>query len=143
MRARVSRARVNRDDPHDPYKIFLANEAGRLITGLTDEDVLVEYDDDLRIKPTALAPAVASALEPPALKEVTDDQPESTGIFEFEQNRYRVSYRLIKDTWGWRLGIVGPEDYYRKSLRDRQRAMLLLMSAAFALLFLGGPSPYA
>ncbi len=138
MRARVKTARVNRGDPEDPYRIFIADEAGRLITGLEAEDVLVDDNDDLRIKATALSPEVKAALEQAALTEVSEEKPEAMGVFTLDGKRFHVSYRLIKDTWGWRLGIVGPEDYYLKTLKDQQRAMLLGMLAAFALLFIGG-----
>jgi adenylate cyclase len=138
MRQEVKNQRVNRGDPQDPFRIFIADDLGRLITGLEEDDKLVDYDDDLRVKPRAMPPAVQQALEHPKLKEVSEEQPAADGNFALDGHTYNASYRFIKDSRDWRLVIVGPDDYYLKTLKDQQRTMLLGMLGAFGLLFLGG-----
>ncbi len=134
----VRAEKVNRGDAKDPYRIFIADNLGRLITGLDDGDKLVDADDDLRIIPRVMAPEVKLALEQPELKDLDDDRPEATGAFVLAGQRYFPSYRHIKRSQDWRVVIVGPEDYYLNVLKEQQRPLLLGMSGAFALLFVLG-----
>ncbi|MBS1151309.1 MAG: Adenylate cyclase [Myxococcaceae bacterium] len=134
----VQQEHVNREDPNDPYRIFVADNQGRLITGLQAGDPLVEMGDDLRIQPLALGPEVKRALEDPALQALSDEQPDGLGTFALEAARFHARYRYIKQSQDWALVVVGPDDYYLKALREQQRPLLLGMSGVFLLLFVGG-----
>lgn len=138
MRKIVKAARVNREALDDPYRIFVADDSGRLITGLETEETLVDDNDDLRIKPAALAPEVKQALEQPELTQVSEDEPEATGMFAVGGRAFHSSYRYIKGTQGWRLVIVGPADFYLDRVGALQRPLLVGVSLAFAVLFVGG-----
>ena len=137
LRWLVRNEKVNAGDQFDPYRIFIADDRGRLVTPLCESDVLKDDDDDLRISSNALTADVAGALAHASLGTVEIGHP-SGGDFLLDGRKYFVSYRQLADTQGWRLGIVGPEDYYRGPL-DKQRAKMLYgVLVVLAALFVGG-----
>jgi adenylate cyclase len=124
----------------DPHRIFLADEAGRLITRLRPEDALAEQpDDSLRVAPVALAPEVAAALRHPALREVNAENRTASGAVTVEGRKYLLSFLALPETQGWRVGIVAPEDFYLRDLaRLRGRLLILSLAVIAAILAAGG-----
>ena len=131
----VSGARVN-PDTDDPYRIFICDDQGRLVTRLSSDDPLVSQDDDLRIEPLRPPPEIAAALAQPALTEVNEGSRESVGTFVIGGRKYIASFRNLLRTQDWRLAIVGPEDFYLGPFQAARRRMLVGSLALAAILFL-------
>ncbi len=138
VRRIVQSFRVNREDPKDPYKIFIADDAGRLITGLDPDDKVTDQDDDLRIASAHLSPEVAAALKHESLKAVSEEKTEADGTFTIDEALYNVSVRYLAQSRDWRLVIVGPADFYLAQMRRLQQPLLVGSFIAFVLLFAGG-----
>jgi adenylate cyclase len=133
----VAQIKVN-PDPDDPYRIFLCDDDGRLVTRLSPDDRLQLSGDDLRVVPARDLPEIAGALVHPALREAAKLGAESHGALRVGGRSYVVSFRPLEHAQGWNVGIVGPEDYYLKSLREVIRTLLLVTLAVIALVLAGG-----
>jgi adenylate cyclase len=127
----LARLQVNEGDPHDPFRVFLTDDTGRLITRLTAADQLFEDNDDLRVRCTSLPPEVAGALALPLLSQLDGDHPFVSSTFDLRGRSFFASFRALDRTQDWRLGIVGPADYY---LVELQRARRWLWGASLSLL---------
>ena len=111
-----ARIRVNEADPADPFRVFLADDDGRLITRFRPSDRLREADDDLRIAPADLTPAVAAALA------------------DGRAPGQSVSFTDLRGgTQDWRVGVIGPDDYYARAPRRARRIMTAAALAVLAL----------
>ena len=123
----IARIRVHDDDKSDPFRVFLADESGGLVTRFRPQDRLREQgDEDLRIAPADVPPEVAAALK------LDDDGP---AVVTSDGMRYLVSFAALPDTQQWRVGVIGPEDYY---LAAPRRVRQLVSVAAALLLCLVG-----
>jgi adenylate cyclase len=118
---RLASFRVHDADPADPYRMVLCDRQGRLVTRLDARDRLREVGDDLRVTPLAMPRAIAAALGDPALGEVDSDTPFAQRVITVDGRRQVVSFHALERTQGWRVAIVGPEDYYLNELRATQR----------------------
>jgi len=133
----VSAIRVN-NEPDDPFRIFLCDADGRLISRLAPDDRLAASGEDLRIAALHASPMVALALRNPALDHAATTNSPANGRFELDGRAYDVSFRPLARTQGWLVGITGPEDYYLSSLRDTLRRLLLLALGVTLLAIVGG-----
>ncbi len=106
-----AKLRVNQDDATDPFRVFLADTENRLITRWTPADQLHVVDDDLRVANPP--PLVTAALA-------------SHGTFKLDGRRYRIRSTALDGTQDWRVGVVGPEDYYLAAPRRAQRWMTVI-----------------
>ncbi len=123
----IARIRVHDDDEHDPFRVFLADDQGRLVTRFHARDRLREQGDEaLRIAPADVPLEVAAALAR------GDDGP---AVVTSDGMRYLVSFASLPDTQDWRVGVIGPEDYY---LAAPRRVRQLVSVAAALLLCLVG-----
>jgi adenylate cyclase len=114
-----ARVRVNERDPNDPFRVFLADDEGRLITRFRPGDRLRVVGDDLRIAPADVPPAVAAALA---------DGHAAGHVVTFTE--------LPPDTQDWRVGVIGPDDYYARAPRRARRIMTAAALAVLALVAL-------
>ncbi len=138
IRDLVRKAKVNANDPEDPYRIFIADENGRLITPVCDSDVVApQTDDELRISSKEVPPEIDAALKHPRLLAAEATQP-SRGEFMLDGKKFIVSYRLLADTRDWRLGVVGPDEYFKKDLNAARTKAAYGTLAVLSALFLGG-----
>jgi adenylate cyclase len=128
----VAAIRVNRD-PADPFRIFLCDADGRLVTRLAPEDRLMPSGDDLRIAPARLPAMIALAVRDPALGRAAAGDGPADGRFAIDGRAYDVAFRPLARTQGWLVAITGPEDYYLGALRARLRRLLALASGVIAL----------
>jgi adenylate cyclase len=127
------------DAADDPHRIFLADEAGRLITRLRPEDSLAEQaDDSLRVTPASLAPEVAAALQHPALREVSAHDRAASGEATVGGRKYLFTFLALPMTQGWRVGIVAPEDFYLRDLARLRRRLLGVSLAVMAAILAAG-----
>jgi adenylate cyclase len=110
--------RVNEEDARDPFRVFLADDRGRLITRFRPSDRLRDSDDDLRIAPADVPPAVAQALAAGAAR------------------GYDVSFAELPGTQDWRVGVIGPSDYYLAAPRRTRRIIAAAALGALALMAL-------
>jgi adenylate cyclase len=133
----VAAIRVN-PDPDDPFRIFLCDAGGRLVTPLSGDDALAAVGDDLRIAPRQVPAMVARALGDAALVRAADTGAPALGRFELDGRAYDVSFRPLAGTQGWLVGIAGPEDYYLRALRGTLRRLLGLALGVIALALAGG-----
>jgi adenylate cyclase len=134
VEGRIQAIRVNAADPQDPHRVFLCDERGRLLMRLSSRDRLSDLDGDLRVMGAGVPAEIALALRHPALGKVgPEGQIRQSGQFEADGRTYLVTFLGLGRTQGWRVGIVGPEDYY---LRDLERARRRLATASLAALVL-------
>ena len=133
----VAAIRVNHD-PDDPFRIFLCDADGRLVTPLSPGDALAAFGDDLRIAPHSVPPMIARALRDPALARAADSGGPALGRFELDGRTHDVSFRPLAGTQDWLVGVTGPEDYYLRALRGTLRRLLALTLGVIALALAGG-----
>jgi adenylate cyclase len=127
-----SRMRVNDGDPADPFRLFLADGDGRLVTRWRPSDRLHTTDDDLRIAPEDVPAPVAQALARLAASDA-DDMPPSTMVGR-DGRRYAVSFAALPGTQDWRVGVLGPEDYYLARPRHVRRWVTMAAIPVLALI---------
>ena len=120
----------------DPFHLFIADDTAKLVTGLSPEDRLEEFGDDLRIRPQGLLPEVAAALERPELKAEAGEDTQAT--FTLAGRPYSVTFHPLQRTYGWRLGVVGPDDVFVKDLEATRRQLLTTVLVALLAILLGG-----
>ena len=123
----------------NPYRIFLCDNAGGLITGFNSGDqIIADSDGDLRVVPKDLPPEVAVALRQPSLRNIDADHPASATHFQIGSKTYLCTFLAIASaeenlTQGWIVGIVVPRDYYLGPL-GHIRMQLLWMTLGLSLL---------
>ena len=131
------RIKLTPEGQTDPHRIFICDTEGRLVTRLMPNDVLDEYDDDLRVSCSEMPGEVAVALGHAMLKEVGQTQGVISREILYEGNEYLVTFRALRGTQDWIIGIVVPRSHYLGgllALRDR----LLLAALAIMLALLAG-----
>lgn len=133
----VAAIRVNQDRD-DPFRIFLCDASGRLVTPLAPDDAPAVVGDDLRIAPHRMPPMIALALRDPALARAAEGGAAALGRFQLDGRVYDVSFRPLAGTQGWLVGVTGPEDYYLRTLRGTLRRLLWLTMGVIALALIGG-----
>ncbi len=133
----VAKIHVNAEND-DPYLIFLCDNSGRLVTRLSPEDELQTFGDDLRIVPRRMPREIATAIKLPALQQAAKSGDSAHGEYRIEGRTYLASFRPLSQTQEWNVGIVGPEDYYLKSLRDSVRMLLAGTLVVIAIVLGGG-----
>jgi adenylate cyclase len=133
----VAAIRVNHD-PEDPFRIFLCDAEGRMVTPVSGDDRLAAAGDDLRIAPLHVPPMIALAVRDPALARAADRGAPALGRFELDGRAHDVSFRPLARTQGWLVGVTGPEDYYLRALRGTLRRLLALTLGVIALALAGG-----
>ncbi len=132
------RQRITSQTETDPHLIFLCDNQGRLITGWGNRDRVTVSGDDLRIAPEDVPPAVARAVQDPALKNVDADRPELATSFRFGKKIYLCTFRYLPATQDWIVGIVVPRDYYLGTLLQIRRQVLWASLALIVAIILAG-----
>jgi adenylate cyclase len=112
-------------DPGGPERVFLCDESGRLLTRLAADDTLESTGDDLRVHSSHVPPEIAAALA----------HPEYDGRIEAGGARWLVTFRAVPGSQDWRVGVVVPEAYYTRDLRELRDRFLTAL-AGLTLLFL-------
>ncbi len=122
-----------------PYRIFLCDNAGGLITGFNSGDrIVADSDGDLRVVPKDLPPEVAVALQQSSLRDIDADHPTAATHFRIGSMTYLCTFLAISSveenlTQGWIVGIVVPRDYYLGPL-GHIRMQLLWATLGLSLL---------
>lgn len=115
-------------DPGGPERVFLCDEAGRLVTRLAPGDPVRLMGNDLRVVPSHVPPEIAAALARPG----RDGELEAGGA------RWLVTFRTITGSQGWQVGIVAPQAYYTRDLRQlRDRSLFALLALTLVALVAG------
>jgi len=83
---------------------------------------------DLRIPPSRASPEVAAALQHPG----------HGGPIEVGGVRWLVTFREIPHSQDWLVGIVVPEAYYTRDLRELRDRFLLMILALTVIVLIGG-----
>lgn len=133
----IAAIRVNAD-AGDPFRIFVCDAQGRLVTRLSGDDRLAVSGDDLRVAPTQLPAMIAAALEAPALARAASSETVAHDRLELGGRAYVVAFRPLAHTQGWFVAVVGPEDYYLSSLRGTMSGLLALTIAVIAIVLAVG-----
>jgi adenylate cyclase len=124
---------------HDPHRIFICDADGRLITRLSPDDRLQEFDDALRIAPESVPAEIAGALADPQLRAVDRDAPLVSGHFRKGGEEYLTTFRALPKGQDWIVGIVVPRAFYLGKLTAK-RDQLLIFSFAIMVVLVGGGS---
>jgi adenylate cyclase len=116
-------------DPGGPAQVFLCDDQGRLLTRLHPDDPHeLTSSADLRVPVSRASPEVAAALLHPGVG----------GPIEVSGARWLVTFRTIPHSQSWLVGIVVPEAYYTRDLRDLRDRFLLMTAALTVLALLAG-----
>jgi adenylate cyclase len=115
-------------DPGGPERVFLCDESGRLLTRLAPGDALETTGNDLRVRPSLLPPELAEALAHPG----------KDGAIEAGGARWLVTFRAVPGSQGWRVGVVAPEAYYTRDLRELRARFLAALLVLTVLALIAG-----
>ena len=114
--------------PGGPAQVFLCDDKGRLLTRLHPDDPHQSFGPDLRVPASRASPEVAAALLHPG----------QGGPLEVAGVRWLVTFRPIPHSQDWLVGIVVPEAYYTRDLRElRDRFILMILSLTVLSLVTG------
>ncbi|HEX3346464.1 MAG TPA: adenylate/guanylate cyclase domain-containing protein, partial [Polyangiaceae bacterium] len=115
-------------DPGGPAQVFLCDDEGRLITRMHPDDTHQLYGSDLRVPENLASPEVAEALKHPG----------TGGTVDVAGAKWLVTFRKIPHSQGWLVGIVVPEAYYTRDLRElRDRFLLMVLALTVVTLGVG------
>ncbi len=135
---KATQPRSNQRDPHDPTRVFLCDDHGRLVTRPSPDDPFVPVDDTLRVRPSKVPQAVAAALESPELRGAALVQTDRSFSLKVGGERFLVTLHRVAESHGWMVGIVVPEDFYVHDLRVLRDRFLVAYSIVTALILVGG-----
>ena len=135
LRTLVSTEKVN-NAADDPFKIFIADNNKKVVTAPNVDAQLVDDNDDLRIPAQTMPADLQAALQTPALIEVTVEK-DTTGEFTLGGRVHHVTFHALDKTWGWAVGVVGPDDYYRRPLQQALDQTLLAIGLVLLFTSLG------
>lgn len=135
---KISQVKLIPNDPQDPHIVFIADSSGKLITRLNAADTLRPIEGNLRFSSENAPPQVRLSLEDPSLRLVTSAAPLQSGQFDYQGKTYLVTYREIKGSQDWVLGIVVPQSYYVGPLQVIRNRLLLITSIIILCLCIGG-----
>jgi adenylate cyclase len=135
LRALVSTEKVN-NAADDPFKVFIADTSRKVVTAPNVDAQLVDDNDDLRIPAGTMPADLQAALQTAALTEVTVGN-DKVGEFTLHGRVHHVTFHALDKTWGWAVGVVGPDDYYRKPLQQALDTTLLAIGLVLLFTSLG------
>ena len=123
----------------DPHVIFLCDNQGRLITGFGKKSHVTESGDDLRMASDDVPPQVAAALQQPGLKNIDAGNSVFANSFRSGSSLYLCTFRALRETQDWIVGIVVPRDYYLgKLLQIRNRILWITILLIAVIIKFGG-----
>lgn len=128
-------------EERDPHRIFLCDSEGRLVTRIGPQDQWRDQENelhDLRVAPVALPPEIAAALAQPRLRAVDDDEPLVSGSVHVGDEEYLTTFRALKETQDWIVGIVVPRSYYLGRLASMRDRLLLIAVAIIGGIVVAG-----
>ena len=130
---------VPQPTPADPHRVFFCDAEGRLLTGIGPRDAARELDDgSLRVVPADPPGEVVAALADPVLRAISPQRPEGAAGFTVGGARYLATYRYIRGSQDWIVGIVAPESYYLGGLAEQRRHLLLMSLGIMAVILSAG-----
>jgi adenylate cyclase len=135
---KISQFKLISHDPNDPHIVFITDSSGELITRLNAADTLEPIGGNLRFSPAHAPPQVQLGLKDPSLRLITDAAPLQSSQFDYHGETYLVTYREIKGSQGWVLGIIVPQSYYVGPLQSTRNRLLLITSIIMLCLCGGG-----
>ncbi len=135
---KISQFKLIAHDPNDPHIVFITDSSGELITRLNAADTLRPVEDNLRFSSANAPPEVQLGLKDPSLRLITDAAPLQSSQFDYQGKTYLVTFRAIKGSRGWILGIIVPQAYYVGPLQAIRNRLLLITSGIIFCLSIGG-----
>jgi adenylate cyclase len=129
---------VDQSDPHDPHRVFLCDERGRLITRLAPDDRIVLEGDDLRVVASSPPEPIAAALQSPLLAQLALGRDQVAGVVTASGRRHLVTFRVLRDTQGWNVGVIVPEERYTRTLEQTRRGVVAVYAVVSALMVAAG-----
>jgi adenylate cyclase len=127
------------DDKNDPYRIFICDKEGRLITRLSPDDTFAEQpDEDVRVVSAHPDPVIARALENPAIAAIDKDHAVVTRE-NIDGRDYVVTFKTLPEqTHDWLVGVSVPESYYLAGLVGARNRLLIISALLMTSVLLGG-----
>lgn len=132
------RLRLTAPGETDPHLIFLCDNQGRLITGLGNGAHITTSGNDLRIAPADVPRVASQALAQPVLHSVAADQPLAATSFSLGGVTYLCTFRYLKGTQDWIVGIVVPQNFYLGKLVNMRLQVLGALLILIMLIVLAG-----
>ncbi|HEY3817225.1 MAG TPA: adenylate/guanylate cyclase domain-containing protein [Polyangiaceae bacterium] len=115
-------------DPGGPAQVFLSDDKGRLLTRIHPDDTHELFGADLRVPISRASPEVAAALQ----------RPGQEGTIDVGGAKWLVTSRKIPNSQDWVVGVVVPEAYYTRDLRElRDRFLLMILALTVTALVVG------
>jgi adenylate cyclase len=124
----------------DEHRLFLCDDAGRLVTRLRPDDTLRAYPDvGYRFESRDVPEPIAAALKSKALARIDKtEHPTDQDSFSLNGERYLVTFRALESTQDWIIGIVVPERVYLQELLQSRTRLLGYSLAVMLCILLGG-----
>jgi adenylate cyclase len=119
-------------------RVFLCDTSGRLVARLAASDRLTLMGDDLRVAPDRIPPEVAAALSSPAVRELSEAEPERSVRLVLGRDAYLATFRMLDNSQGWLVGVIVPEDFYTGDLLALQRRFLSAIALVTLMVLVGG-----
>jgi adenylate cyclase len=109
-------------------RAFLCDGAGRLVARLESDDRIEPVGNDLRVFPSRMPPEIQAALG-----RVGRSGPLRAGGVD-----YLVTFRPIRDSQGWLVGVIAPAAAYTRDLRTLRDRFVVAFLVVVALVLAGG-----
>jgi adenylate cyclase len=138
---RLTQITLDPEAKDNPYRVFICDNTGRLVTRLSPDDALREFENDFRIVPKSMPHEIQLALGQPELKKIDRSQPEHlihSSRFETQGKQYLATFRAIDTDADWVVGIVVPQEYYLRDLNQIRNHLIFISSGVIFAVILGG-----
>jgi adenylate cyclase len=109
-------------------RVFLCDADGRLVARLESDDRIEPVGDDLRVQSSRVPPEIQAALS-----KVGSSGPLRAGGVD-----YLVTFRPLRDSQGWLVGVIAPEAAYTRDLRMLRDRFVVAFLVVIALVLAGG-----
>jgi adenylate cyclase len=131
---------VQLDVASDPHVIVLCDATGALVTRGVAADRLVDTDDNLRIAPATLPPAITAALADPALATIAATGRTGSSQVRVLGTDYLTTFQPFPAgrTQDWIVGVIVPRAFYLGPLTAVRQRLLVISGGIIFVVIVSG-----
>ena len=134
----ITQTRIAPGDRPDPHRIFLCDPERRLISPSPRRAQLEETPSGYRVRSEDVPADVALALAHPRLAELAAADPPRLIRLSGDGTDFLLTFRALRETQDWVIGILVPEDYYLGELAAMRSRLLVASFALMVVTLVGG-----